>query len=99
MTADFVYLRFIGDHETVPAERHGEVRIDRTRETALWAGRVQERRDDVQYTFVVFNNHYAGFAPASVNEFRAEVGLEPVDFGQFARGARRLEDSVGPDDT
>ncbi|HLM91621.1 MAG TPA: DUF72 domain-containing protein [Thermoplasmata archaeon] len=97
VTTDFVYLRFIGDHDTVPAEQHGEVRVDRARETALWAGRVRERRDDVQYTFVVFNNHYAGFAPASVNEFRTEVGLEPVDFGRFARGARRLEDSVDPD--
>ncbi|MGA8664398.1 MAG: hypothetical protein WB809_04950, partial [Thermoplasmata archaeon] len=84
-------------HETVPAEQHGEVRVDRARETTLWARRVQERRADVQYTFVVFNNHYAGFAPASVNEFRSEVGLEPIDFGRFARGARRLEDSVGPD--
>ena len=98
VTSDFVYLRFIGDHETVPAEQHGEVRVDRAAETARWAGRVLARRDDVQYTFVVFNNHYAGFAPASVNEFRAEVGLPPVDFGRFARGARRLEDAVGPDD-
>jgi uncharacterized protein YecE (DUF72 family) len=99
LTADFVYLRFIGDHETVSAERHGEVRVDRSQETARWAERVLKRREEVQYTFVVFNNHYAGFAPASANEFRAQVGLEPIDFGRWARGAQRLEDSVGSDGT
>jgi uncharacterized protein YecE (DUF72 family) len=90
-TADFVYLRFIGDHDTIPAETHGEVRIDRSAVTALWAARLRDIHDTAQMAFVVFNNHYAGFAPASVNAFRAEMGLPEIDTGRVARGARRLD--------
>jgi uncharacterized protein YecE (DUF72 family) len=91
-TTDFVYLRFIGDHDTIPAETHGEVRVDRSPVTSLWAARLKDIHDTTQMAFVFFNNHYAGFAPASVNEFRAEMGLPPIDTGRIARGARRLDD-------
>ncbi len=97
LTSDFVYLRFIGDHTTVPAEQHGEVRVDRSTETRRWAERLRQRQDALRASFVFFNNHYAGFAPASVNEFRVAMGLEPVDIGRYARGAQRLEDAVGPE--
>lgn len=78
LTTDFVYLRFIGDHETVPAERHGELRLDRSKETRLWADRVKARLPEVKEAFVFFNNHYAGFAPDSANLFREEMGLPPL---------------------
>jgi uncharacterized protein YecE (DUF72 family) len=90
-TSDFVYLRFIGDHDTIPAETHGELRVDRSAITAMWAARLRDLHDTAQMAFVVFNNHYAGFAPASVNEFRGEMGLPPIDAGRVARGARRLD--------
>ncbi len=92
-TADFVYLRFIGDHETVPAASHGEVRVDRSAVTRLWAQRLRDVHDTAQMAFVLFNNHYAGYAPASVNEFRAAMGLPTIDEGRYARGARRLDDA------
>lgn len=95
-TADFVYLRFIGDHDTIPAEAHGEVRVDRSSVTSLWAARLRDIRDTAQMAFVFFNNHYAGFAPASVNQFRVEMGLPPVDTGRYARGARRLDAEDAP---
>ncbi len=79
-TTDFVYLRFIGDHTSVPAERHGELRVDRAAVTRRWADRVRAIRDQVAQIYVYFNNHYAGFAPASVNEFREELGLPPVAY-------------------
>jgi len=81
LTTDFVYLRFIGDHTTVPEESHGELRVDRGPETRLWASRVAAVRGQVATVFAFFNNHFAGFAPASVNLFRRELGLEPVDYG------------------
>ena len=79
-TGDFVYLRFIGDHTTVPAERHGELRVDRGPETSLWASRVRSVFDQVANVYAFFNNHFAGFAPASVNLFRRELGLPEVDY-------------------
>ncbi len=90
-TTDFVYLRFIGDHDTIPAETHGTVRVDRSSVTSLWAARLRDVHDTAQMAFVFFNNHYAGFAPASVNEFRVAMGLPSVDTGRWARGARRLD--------
>jgi uncharacterized protein YecE (DUF72 family) len=97
-TADFVYLRFIGDHDTIPAETHGEIRADRSRETAKWAARMRAELGRARAGFVFFNNHYAGFAPASANEFRVDLGLEPIDTGRYARSARRLdeEEPAGP---
>ena len=80
LTTDFVYLRFIADHTTVPADRHGELRVDRTPQTRLWAGRVAGVRERVENVFAFFNNHYAGFAPASANQLREELGLEPVRY-------------------
>ncbi len=79
-TAGFVYLRFIGDHTSVPAETHGEVRVDRSKELRLWAGRLRGVQTEVAEGFVFFNNHFQGFAPESVNLFRAELGLPRVRY-------------------
>jgi uncharacterized protein YecE (DUF72 family) len=94
LTTDFVYLRFIGDHTTVPAEVHGSLRVDRSAETKRWAAHVAAALDRIENAFAYFNNHFAGFAPASVNLFRAELGLEPIDYSpelpEAASGARQL---------
>lgn len=79
-TTDFVYLRFIGDHTTVPAAVHGELRVDRSAESALWADRLRDRLPELRAAYVYFNNHFAGFAPASASRFREELGLPPVDW-------------------
>jgi len=78
LTSDRVYLRFIGDHTTIPEEQHGVIRADRSRELRLWAERLQKVRDQVQISFVFFNNHFAGFAPESVNQFRQILGLPEI---------------------
>jgi uncharacterized protein YecE (DUF72 family) len=98
-TADFVYLRFIGDHDTIPAETHGEIRADRSKETARWAERLRAQLAGARAAYVFFNNHYAGFAPASANEFRVDMGLPPVDTGRYARSARRLDEPEMSDGT
>ncbi len=85
LTSDFVYLRFIGDHTSVPESVHGEIRIDRTVETHRWAERVKKAAPRVRSTFAFFNNHYAGFAPESANLFRAEMGLPRVEWDSGAR--------------
>lgn len=79
-TTDFVYLRFIGDHTTVPEETHGETRVDRSKEIATWASRLVPALEEISGAFAFFNNHFAGFAPASVNDFRIAMGLPPIAF-------------------
>jgi uncharacterized protein YecE (DUF72 family) len=75
-TTDWVYLRFIGDHVTIPGEAHGEIRADRSEETRRWVKRLHGV--EASRAWVFFNNHYAGYAPESVNLFRQEMGLEPL---------------------
>ncbi|HEV2519771.1 MAG TPA: DUF72 domain-containing protein [Thermoplasmata archaeon] len=96
LTSDFVYLRFIGDHTTVPDATHGEIRIDRTPELKRWVLRLKEVDETIHDMFAFFNNHFAGFAPASVNDFRRELGLpivqyEPPDTRRGEGVQRRLE--------
>ncbi len=89
VTGEFVYLRFIGDHTSVPAAAHGELRVDRRDVTRQWADRVRRVPDRVSPVFAFFNNHFAGFAPASANLFRAELGLPPVAYAPEARAPGR----------
>lgn len=90
VTADFLYVRFIGDHTTVPSSEHGSVRVDRSEATRRWAERIRRRSEEVSQVFVFFNNHFAGFAPESVNLFRREMDLPPVDYAP-AESQQRLE--------
>ena len=93
-TSDFLYLRFIGDHDTVPDSQHGEIRIDRREVLSEWASHLKEAFGSIESAYVYFNNHFAGFAPASVNHFREELGLPPVDYAAGVRGgASRLPES------
>lgn len=89
LTSDFVYLRFIGDHTSVPESVHGELRVDRSKETHRWAERVKEAALRVRSTFAFFNNHYAGFAPESANRFREEMGLRRVEWEAGVRQTTR----------
>lgn len=80
VTTDFLYVRFIGDHTTVPASEHGSVRVDRTETMRTYAERVREQLEELERIYVFFNNHFAGFAPASVNTFRGMLGLRPIAY-------------------
>lgn len=78
VTSDRIYLRFIGDHTTIPEHELGETRVDRTAETRRWAAAVRERLDEVESALVFFNNHFAGYAPASANSFLAMLGRPTI---------------------
>lgn len=81
ITAPFAYVRFLGNHREmdlmVAKARHEGSRrgdwdsllVDRSAETRLWVPTIRslvERNLDV---FVYFNNHFAGFAPGSLELF------------------------------
>ncbi|HLF06261.1 MAG TPA: DUF72 domain-containing protein, partial [Thermoplasmata archaeon] len=94
VTTDFVYARFMGDHETLKEKDLGELRLDRSDVMDEWAARIKVREDDVSRTFLVFSDQFEGFAPESMNRFRVKVGMPEVDF----RGAAgsRAPDRRGP---
>ena len=44
---------------------------------------VKDVMGSVDDAFIFFNNHFAGFGPESVNEFRRFLGLMEMDFGKM----------------
>jgi uncharacterized protein YecE (DUF72 family) len=96
ITADFVYLRFIGDRSL---SELGRIQIDRTAEMEKWAGRLRSVQDRVGRAYVLFNNHFAGFGPACADQFRRMLGLPGVDFAAMHApdpGQKRLVEFGGP---
>jgi len=81
LTADFVYVRFVGDRTI---ERFGKIQKDQTDAMKAWGGSLQEVPES-RDKFVLFNNHYAGFGPGSVNEFRRLMGLAQLDWSGLAK--------------
>ncbi|HEV8596057.1 MAG TPA: DUF72 domain-containing protein [Thermoplasmata archaeon] len=78
VTTDYVYLRFIGDR-SLP-KLTGEIQKDRTAEIRKWHAEVKKVQDSVTAAYVFFNNHFAGFGPASVNLWREIDGQERLDW-------------------
>jgi uncharacterized protein YecE (DUF72 family) len=81
VTTDFTYIRWLGDRKGIERVTKVWNRIvwDRTAEMTSWVDvckKIQRRGVTI---FGYFNNHYAGFGPASVQQFRdmcAANGLE-----------------------
>ena len=80
VTADFAYVRFLGNHKEMDARverkaaaggRRWDVLVqDRTAEVSSWLPALRRLAARIQRTYVFFNNHYAGHAPASIELFR-----------------------------
>ncbi|MFH1573681.1 MAG: DUF72 domain-containing protein, partial [Acidobacteriota bacterium] len=80
-TAPFVYVRFLGNHRQMDARvkqaREEKKRKadwesliqDRTPEMSRWIPPIREVVSRGAPTYVYFNNHYAGYAPGSVELF------------------------------
>ncbi len=81
-TAETIYVRFLGNHREMDrlvarlkkeGKRGGEwdaLAVDRTREMRAWVRPLKKRMLAGHRVLVYFNNHYAGYAPDSVDIFR-----------------------------
>jgi uncharacterized protein YecE (DUF72 family) len=74
LTADFTYLRWLGDRriETFNAVVH-----DRRAELQEWAHWIEAHRERLREIYGYFNNHYTGHAPATAREFLLLLGQDP----------------------
>jgi uncharacterized protein YecE (DUF72 family) len=77
VTADFLYLRWLGDREAV--EKLDRVQIDRGRSFESWQADLARALPQVREVYGYFNNHWAGHSPASANEMKRRLGLATVD--------------------
>ena len=80
VTADFLYLRWLGDRREI--ETYDRVQIDRAEEFQSWEAGLLRSLGEVREVYGYFNNHWSGHSPASANEMKRRLGLtvtEPRD--------------------
>jgi uncharacterized protein YecE (DUF72 family) len=77
VTADFLYVRWLGVREWVG--KYDRVALDRAAEHDAWEADLRRALPEVREVFGYFNNHWAGHSPASANEMKRRLGLVPVD--------------------
>lgn len=86
VTSDFAYVRFVGDREITKFEG---IQKDQSEAMKPWSAALREVSPSVKERFVFFNNHFAGFGPASVNEFRRLMDLVQLDWSGLSESERR----------
>ncbi len=77
VTADFLYLRWLGDRRQI--EVYDRVQVDRTDSFEQWEADLKRTFPEVREVFGYFNNHWAGHSPASANEMKRRLGLDVVE--------------------
>ena len=77
VTADFLYLRWLGDRRDI--EKYDRVQVDRRDSFDVWEKDLKRVLPEVREVFGYFNNHWAGHSPASANEMKRRLGLEAVE--------------------
>jgi uncharacterized protein YecE (DUF72 family) len=87
ITANFTYVRLLGDRKGIEKRTKiwDKVIVDRSRELMSWVNVCQRTVRRGIATYVYVNNHYAGFAPATVEQFLKLWGA--------SSGARPFADS------
>ena len=83
-TTDFTYARLIGDRKAIDAltERFDRIVMDQGPRLAKWAELLREATNRLPRTFAYANNHYAGYAPETIEDLAARV----AGGGQPTRG-------------
>ncbi len=71
LTADFVYLRWLGDRHKIEEQTKSwdRVIVDRSREMGLWIPAIRKMLEENRTVYGYFNNHYAGYAVGSIRFF------------------------------
>ena len=80
MTTGFIYLRFVGDRSI---GEFGKIQKDQSESMKTWSSSLSQAES--REKFILFNNHFAGFGPGSVNEFRRLMGLAQLDWADLAK--------------
>lgn len=74
-TADFAYCRLIGDRKRIDGmtDTLDRTILDQGPRLERWAALLRAARERVPETYVYANNHYAGYAPDTIDDLRARV--------------------------
>jgi uncharacterized protein YecE (DUF72 family) len=77
ITADFLYLRWLGNRSDITKYDHTQ--IDRSGEFEEWGGALRRAASAVESMYGYFNNHWAGHSPSSVKELLERLGKQSID--------------------
>jgi uncharacterized protein YecE (DUF72 family) len=71
ITGDFTYIRLLGDRKGIEQKTKtwDKVVVDRSKELWSWVDVCKKTVQRGVSTYVYVNNHYSGFAPATVEQF------------------------------
>jgi uncharacterized protein YecE (DUF72 family) len=71
LTADFTYIRWLGDRQAMEAvtQRWDRLVADRQRDTAIWVDVIRQFLAHQREVYGFYNNHYAGHSPGSIALF------------------------------
>ena len=77
-TADFAYVRLIGDRKAIEAKTKtfDRILIDQSARLERWATLLERLQRDVIDLFVYANNHYAGHGPATIRDLARRLGRD-----------------------
>ncbi len=75
LTCDFAYARLIGDRKRVDAltDVLDSTVVDQSASLARWAELARELMQRAQRVYVYANNHFAGFAPATIDDLAQRI--------------------------
>lgn len=77
ITTDFVYLRLIGRHGDYP--KHDRLYGGREDEIRRWANVLRQNQGRLQSAYVLCNNDYEGYSPATCNKVKGLLGLSVTE--------------------
>jgi uncharacterized protein YecE (DUF72 family) len=93
-TADFAYFRLVGFHDDFA--QLGHVQRDRTQDLSALATTIHGISPNLARVYVYVNNHYAGHAPATINQLKHLLGLPRTEpRGLWPQQLGLFEERVG----
>ena len=90
-TSDIAYLRMVGDRTIT---NFSAPQKDQTQTMKQWYTALEEKSSLFKQGYIFFNNHFAGFGPGSVNEFRRLAGLAEMDWKAIRTEPGPLQSSI-----
>jgi len=77
LTADFLYLRWIGINGMY--HHHTHERVDKTNQLRVWIHTLNPYLEQIKAVYGYFNNDYAGFAAGTCKRFMQLTGMNNIE--------------------